>query len=142
MNNRPPIASPSGPPLPSPPPVFKIDLPALVKAQKWVLWCVLANFLSVVLTLITRDTLASTTGGVRLLALFQVLRLGIAVLTAVSVWNLARSLRTNFAWLVALVSLIPGAGFIALLVLNSRATTKLQQEGYIVGLMGAKRRNG
>ncbi|BCM92087.1 hypothetical protein IAD21_03966 [Abditibacteriota bacterium] len=138
MNNLPPISSPTGAPAPLPL-SSEIDLPTLAKAQKWVLWGVLANITTVLMTLATQSVAAnaSQTPNAPLL-LITFIRLIIAIGVALAIWNLARTLKYRVPWLPAILSFFPLVGLVVLLVLNSRATTKLKEGGYQVGLLGAK----
>lgn len=54
------------------------------------------------------------------------------------IYKLATALRSSAAWIYIILTFIPLVGLIALLVINNKATKKLQQNGIRVGLMGAR----
>ncbi len=139
MNNLPPLSSPTGAPAPLPP-ASEVDLPSLARAQKWVLWGVLANLATVGLAVATQSLSAASSSSAPSapVLLLTLIRLLIALGVAVAVWNLAHTLRYKFSWVPALLSFFPCLGLVVLLVLNARATEKLQAGGYQVGLLGAK----
>jgi len=59
------------------------------------------------------------------------------ILSLIFVYQLARAVRSSFAWVYAVLALIPFVGLIALLIINSQATQTLKRRGIRVGLMGA-----
>ena len=54
------------------------------------------------------------------------------------IYKLAVALRSSTAWVYTILVFIPLVGLIALLVINGKATKKLQEHGIRVGLMGAR----
>lgn len=134
MQNLPPISSPDGPPVVVPPQAdTQIDAPALAKAQKLVLWAMLASVATVLMALAVQSYPTAV-------ILITLVRLLLSLFMAYAVFGLARALKIKWAWLAAILAFLPLIGLVVLLSFNGKATTKLREAGYAVGLMGAKKK--
>ncbi len=149
MQNPPPIASPDGSVSPAPQPHGEIDLRALAGAQKWVLWALLASIASLFLGMSNQDFVTAANPNnvdynvqtIQKAVFIDFIRFGIALLMAVAVYRLGRALHIKWAWLAAILALLPVLGIVVLLGLNGQTTAKLRAAGYKVGLMGAKNKS-
>ena len=63
----------------------------------------------------------------------------VGIISLMFIYRLAVSLKEPAPWQYVVLGIIPCAGVIALLVINSRATSVLRARGIRVGLMGARR---
>ena len=63
----------------------------------------------------------------------------VGIISLVFIYRLAASLKESAPWQYVVLGIIPCLGVIALLVINSRATSALKARGIRVGLMGARR---
>lgn len=63
----------------------------------------------------------------------------VGIISLVFIYQLAAALKESAPWLYVILGLIPCISLIALLVINSRATSALKAHGIRVGLMGARR---
>ena len=61
-----------------------------------------------------------------------------AIIQIYFIYKLAVALRSSVAWLYIVLAFIPLVALISLLVINGKATKRLQQNGIKVGLMGAR----
>ncbi len=148
MSQPPPLGNPLGPgqgstpPLPppvplgyAPPPVQEgPDIRKVAAMQRTIMYCILSEILIV----IGRVTFA-TNGNVTGLLLLGLVYIVVGIIAAVCIFILALSLyNTALGIVLGILTLIPVVGLIVLLVVNSKATTVLRQNGLKVGLMGAK----
>ncbi len=109
------------------------DLSSLASGQRHVNYALLLYLSAVGLSLLLPK---SSTGA----AIFAVGVIGIGIYILVSVFRLAKVLHgTGFAIVYLLGMLIPLVDLLLLLILNRRATKKLKEAGYKVGLLGAKK---
>lgn len=61
----------------------------------------------------------------------------VAIIGVVFVYQLASAQKSSYAWLWALLQIVPLVSLICLLILNQRATKIVRDKGVKVGLMGA-----
>lgn len=121
---EPPTSSSSSPPpamaaVPTIPSDFSdTEIANIAKWQKAIIWLVIASFIAFFIPQAFWIT---------------------GIISLVFIYLLARALRSNVAWLYAVLGLIPLVGLIVLLVINNKATQTLKRRGIRVGLMGAKR---
>lgn len=118
---------------------------ALAKAQKMILWCVLANIalnaLSASLQVVVDGP--AFDGPFRfvfvftLIASFLILAMGLLFAAPYYTYRIAKELGSPVPWLWAPFVLIPLINLLVLIVLSSRATKILREHGHKVGLMGA-----
>ncbi|HUE71023.1 MAG TPA: hypothetical protein VMP01_09050 [Pirellulaceae bacterium] len=112
----------------------------VAKYQKWVIYALLVN---IVMNIALNGVAMSarqpgTAANLLILLAVLVVALVIAAITMVAVFMLANEVYSAASGvLCAILMLIPCVSLITLLVLNSRATSVLQQGGVKVGLMGA-----
>ncbi|MBW3636522.1 MAG: hypothetical protein KY445_08675, partial [Armatimonadetes bacterium] len=138
MQNPPPIASPDGSVSPASQPHGEIDPCALARAQKWVLWALLLSIAGLLLGMNNQNLPTANPTGPQPIpfsdftwnAIFiDLIRFGIALLMAFAVYRLGRALHIKWAWLAAILSLLPILGIVVLLGLNGQATAKLRAAG-------------
>ena len=123
--------SPPGPPLP--PPHERERLMRIASDQRMINIIVLVYFGTGV-----ASSSFGTSAPLPFRALLGFLALGVIVAGAVFAVRMASALHgTGIAVLFAILLLIPCVGLIALLVLNSQATSELKKYGLRVGLLGA-----
>lgn len=98
--------------------------------QKGVLYCILLQLLSIVPRMVAPPEIVLIAG----LASLAIILAGVVFvfLLATTVYS------TLVGVLLAIVALVPCLGLVALLIVNSKATTVLRRHGIKVGLMGAK----
>jgi hypothetical protein len=106
------------------------DVRSVAVYQKGILICILLNLCAVFGQFLIPDQL-------RLLYFLGVLAVGLAgtvftFLLATKVYG------AGLGILLGLLTFIPCLGLIVLLIVNNRATNVLRQNGYTVGLLGAK----
>ncbi len=90
------------------------------KKQKAILWLILATLLAFLI-----------------LVIFPFAILIVSIIGIVFVYQLASALKSSYAWLWALLQLIPLVSLICLIILNQKATKVLRDKSVGVGLMGA-----
>src|SRR4030067_1926638 len=95
----------------------KQDLMEVAKRQKSIIWMILISFAAMFIPYATVVT---------------------GIIQAYFIYKLAAALRSSAAWVYIILVFIPLVGLIALLVINSKATKKLQENGVKGGLMGAR----
>jgi hypothetical protein len=95
----------------------KQDLMEVAKRQKSIIWMILISFAAMFIPYATVVT---------------------GIIQVYFIYKLAAALRSSAAWVYIILAFIPLVGLIALLVINSKATKKLQENGVKVGLMGAR----
>jgi hypothetical protein len=104
------------------------DLQAIASHQRTILICILVYLLTVL-------------GQFLFPAINPVLRvvlLGVGIVATVFVFMLAtRFYSTAVSVLLAILTLLPVIGMMALLIVNGKATRTLKANGYSVGLLGA-----
>jgi len=102
-----------------------IDIFGIAKAQKGILWCVLANIIIYALAFFVSQA-------------FNLLILVLIIVEIYFVYKLLKALGSKYwiLWIIGMI--IPGLSLILLLVLNSNATKAIKSQGYKVGLMGAR----
>jgi hypothetical protein len=101
----------------------------VARYQKGVLMCILIQILGVIVQLLLPPSLAMFSG-------IALIAIGIAA--TVFVFLLATNVYTTPLGIVlGILTLIPCIGLIVLLIVNSKATTVLRQNGIKVGLLGA-----
>ena len=61
----------------------------------------------------------------------------VGIISLVFIYQLAAALKETSPWLFVLLGIIPCISLIALLMINSRATSALKSRGIRVGLLGA-----
>ena len=106
------------------------DLRAIARYQKGIILCILVYLAAIVVGLMLPREMRFITGAIILVA---------AVLSSVFVFLLATVVYGQALGIVyGLITLIPCAGLIMLLIINSSATGLLKQHGISVGLLGAK----
>ncbi len=93
----------------------------IAKNQKAILWLIVANIGAY-----------AAAGSLTVIPIFIV-----AILSLVVIYKLAVALRASAPALYVVLGLIPCISLIALVVINSQATTALKSRGIRVGLMGA-----
>lgn len=103
--------------------------------QRNVLFCVLGQFGIGVLRAIILETSSPA-----LAIVFLVLALALLVYMLASVSNLSKALGVS-SIIYLILMFVPCVSLIALLVLNGKATTRLQSAGIKVGLLGANPKN-
>jgi hypothetical protein len=111
----------------------KAELRSIATSQRWLIICILINILAYIACLVSLRL------GSLALALVFVLILLIASIAA-TVFSFMLTMKISnvgMAVLVLLLSLIPCAGLIALLVVNGIATKRLKDAGIHVGFLGA-----
>ena len=101
-----------------------VDVLTVAKAQKGILWCVIAAIVIYFL-------------GFAVAQAFNILTLPLAVVEIYFAYKLLVALKSRYwvLWLIGMM--IPILSIILLLVLNDRATKSIRAQGYKVGLMGA-----
>ncbi len=105
-----------------------VDVLTVAKAQKGILWCVVAAIVIFGL-------------GAVVAWAFNLLDLPLAVVEIYFAYKLLVALKSKY-WILWLIGmLVPFLSFILLLVLNDRATKAIRAQGYKVGLMGANLAN-
>ena len=118
---------------------------SLAKAQKMIMWCLLANFALNGLTM-SLEPLGNTSafnGPYGLAMTLSMIVVGLALLLVVLfvapyyVYRLARELGYPLPFLWAPFVLVPLISLLLLIILSSNATKVLRAQGYKVGLMGA-----
>ena len=95
----------------------KQDLIELAKRQKNILWMILVSLVAMFIPFATIVT---------------------GIIQIYFIYKLAAALRSSAAWVYIILAFIPLVGLIAILVINGKATKKLQENGIKVGLMGAR----
>ncbi len=114
----------------------------IAKAQKLLLWVILGNIIANVSLLILSSAAKSAPATVQLL--FGIGLVGfILVIVALQIAALVNLMRAMKMGIVSIIILAIGSvlsciGLLVLLIINQRATTRLQRAGLKVGLMGAK----
>jgi hypothetical protein len=93
------------------------DILEVAKRQKQILWMILLS-------------LAAMFSPVTIIAA--------GVIQAYFIYKLGEAVRASAPIVYVILSFIPLAGLVGLLVLNSKATKRLQASGVRVGLMGAR----
>jgi hypothetical protein len=117
---------------PSTPPTrwSREDLRAIAAHQKIILLCILVHLLALV-----AQFLLSPDG--RLVLSIGVVAVGIVA--AIFIFKLAlRIYSTGQGVMLAILTLIPVIGLVSLLVVNTKATRTLRENGIPVGLLGAR----
>ena len=111
----------------------------VAKYQKWVIYALLVNIvMNIALNAVAMSAQQPGAGSLLILLGILFVALIIAGITMVAVFMLANAVYSAAGGvLCAILMLIPCVSLITLLVLNSRATTVLQQGGVKVGFMGA-----
>lgn len=99
----------------------------LASGQKLVIYAILLYFLAA--------ALRTAVGPIAALAFLACL-----VMSWVGIYKIARGLDYPIWWRIVLLvlMLVPLVGLIELLVLSSKATSRLRKAGYLVGLLGAR----
>ena len=99
----------------------------VASGQKLVIYAILLYFLAA--------ALRTAVGPIAALAFLACL-----VMSWVGIYKIARGLDYPMGWRIVLLvlMLIPLVGLIELLVLSSKATSRLRKAGYSVGLLGAR----
>jgi hypothetical protein len=106
------------------------DVEAVAKYQKGILVCILLYLISVFAQFALPPDLRM------LLGLFV---LGVGLVGLVFVFLLATKVyHVAVGIVLALLTLVPCLGLIVLLIINAKATSILRENGYHVGLLGAK----
>ena len=105
------------------------DLRSVAVYQKGILVCILVYFLAVIGQFALPEEL-------RLLLGLGVLAVGITGLVFV-ILLAAKVYETGTGILLGILTIVPCVGLIVLLIVNGKATSILQQNGYKVGLLGA-----
>lgn len=109
------------------------DLRTIAIGQKWLLYALLLSLLAQVpIFLLTRPGAFPPAG--------LALTLVIAVIQIAALCKLGVALKMHIASIIfcSLLMLVPCVSLITLMVINDKATKKLQAAGIKVGLMGAK----
>jgi hypothetical protein len=106
---------------------------AVAKAQKQILWLILANIGAMIVAMAAKPTGGAVAG-----IIGNVLALVVVVFIAVTVYRLAGALKLT-AWVYVILMFIPCISLLTLLHLNSKATAHLRANGIRVGLMGARK---
>ncbi len=111
----------------------------VAKYQKWVIYALLVNIvMNIALNAVAMSAQQPGAGSLLIFLGVLFVALIIAGITMVAVFMLANEVYSAAGGvLCAILMLIPCVSLITLLVLNSRATTVLQQGGVKVGFMGA-----
>ncbi len=124
--------SPYGPP--QPPPEGRERLMRIASDQRMINIIVLVYFG----TGVASSSFGGSSAPLPLRIVLGIIALGVIVAGAVFAVRMALSLHgTGMAVLFAILLLIPCVGLLALLVLNSQATSELKKAGLRVGLLGA-----
>ena len=99
----------------------------LASGQKLVIYAILLYFLAA--------ALRTAVGPVALLALLACL-----VMSWIGIYKIARGLDYPVWWRIVLLvlMLVPLVGLLVLVMLSSKATSRLRKAGYSVGLLGAR----
>ena len=121
------------------------QLYALAKAQKMILWCLVANlginaFSAALGPMGNSPVFEGSLGFLFVMAILAVLLLFVVVILIAApyyTYRVAKELGSRVPLLWAPLMLIPLINLVVLLVLSSRATKVLRAHGYKVGLMGA-----
>lgn len=117
------------------------DVRSIGKWQRAIILMLVLNIMSIAMALVAQSVARSggAVGGVAVVLsqLITVARLGIAGVSIYCVYRMAKVLRQSPAVLYAVLMIIPLAGLIVLVVLNSAATRVLRQHGVKVGFLGA-----
>ena len=126
---EPTLNSETIPPVPSsatPPPIPSIE--QVASGQKMIIYAVLLNLGAIALQFAIGPTAA-------------ILMLVSAILAIIGILKLTTGLGNSIAAKIIYIILmfIPFVSLITLLVLNSKATNKLREAGYKVGLLGASK---
>ena len=100
----------------------KTELLEIAKGQKAVIWLMLLSIPAYAAAFVMPS-----------------LPLIVGIISLVFIYRLAVSLKESAPWQYVVLGIIPCVGVIALLVINSRATSVLKARGIPVGLMGAHR---
>ena len=100
----------------------------LASGQKLLIYAILLNLGSLVVAFVFAPLAPLATIAALVLSIIGIVRLGAGFGFSVVV-----------RILLCILMLVPLVNLIALLVLNSRATTRLREAGYTVGLLGASR---
>jgi len=95
----------------------KQDLMEVARCQKHILWLILISLVAMFIPFATIVT---------------------GIIQIYFIYKLAAAVRSSAAWVYIILAFIPLVGLIALLVINSKATGKLRENGIKVGLMGAR----
>jgi len=123
-------------------PVPLLRVLEIARAQRAVLFCILANLLATFLV-VGFAVLNVAGGGIDEGALRMVdsarslVTLVVVVAAMVYVYRLAKALKGMSPVLAVIAMLIPCANLITLVVLSMKATTMIRGAGFQVGLMGA-----
>ena len=121
----------------APPPgwkVGKLDLRAIAKRQRQLLWIILASLIFQFSSLVAVDAFPWAP------VVFLVLIALLNICGIVCVLRLQAAQGTHIAWRIAtaIVLFAPCINLLILLTVNSRATTTLQRTGLKVGFMGVR----
>ena len=103
------------------------------RRQRNVLWLLLGTLLFYVLMAVV-PTRGLPLGTPEILILGT---LAIVILSVTFIYQMASALKSDMAWLYAILGLVGVVQLIVLLVLNSKATSALRKNGIAVGFMGA-----
>jgi hypothetical protein len=115
------------------------EILAIAKAQKGILWCILAAilpFIFITLAVVSIGQVSPETADLVMSGLIITLSLIIMSFEIYFVYKLAVALKSvPILWVLGMF--IPCIGFILLSILSSMATKSIQMAGFKVGLMGA-----
>jgi len=98
------------------------ELLEIAKRQKAVIWLILLSIPAYAAAIVMPS-----------------LPLIVGIISLMFIYHLASSLKEAAPWQYVVLGIIPCLGVIALLMINSRATSALKARGIRVGLMGARR---
>lgn len=113
-----------------PPAVPAVNLPLIAERQRMLMFAVLGYVGLIVLNFVIPADLKLVVG---------IAMIAVSITASVFIFMLALTLyNTGTGVVLGLLTLIPLIGLIVLLVINSKATSLLQRNGYKVGLLGAK----
>jgi hypothetical protein len=111
----------------------------VAKYQRWVMQCVLANILSLVVSVLSFSQVIVIPPRVH--PVFGFVLIVIASLMIISAFQLANQFYSDLISIIcALAMWVPGLSLIVLLIINQKATGYLKENGIKVGLMGASRK--
>jgi len=124
-----PYAPPASTKAPAEPVEDDADLESLALGQKLVIYTIIANLAWAAI----RTSMPPLLAGL--------LALAITIVALVGVWKISTALGSNIVMkILAILSMfVPLANLIVLVLLSVRATKRLKEAGYTVGLLGARR---
>jgi hypothetical protein len=106
----------------TPVPYNNAEILDIAKRQKTIIWLILLSIPAYIAAVVV-----------------PFLPLVVGIISLLFIYQLAVALKETSPWLYVVLGLIPCVSVIALLVINSRATSALKTGGVHVGLMGARK---